>query len=69
MPFYPEILADEGSNVNDAEHVSLSGLNGRSQVLRIVHQVGIGNWFGSSWVGDTDKSFHEIWDLIVVPIG
>lgn len=64
----PKILTSKGSDVDDAEHVSLTRLNERGQILSVVHQCSIGNRFSSCGIFDADESLHQIRHQVMIPI-
>lgn len=68
MAFEPEVLTCKSAYVDDAEHVSLPRLDGRCEIVRVIHEGRFWYWLGSRWIGHTDETFHERWYLFVVPI-
>ena len=69
VAFNPEVLACKSADVDYAEHVCLAGLNGDGDVLRVVHEGGVGNGFSTSRVLLVDELRDERLNLIVVPVG
>lgn len=68
VAFEPEVLSGKSANVDDTEHVSLSGLDWRSEVVCVIHEGGFRDWLSPRWVGHTDETFHQRRYLVVVPV-
>ena len=51
----PEILSSKGGHVDDTNHVGLSRLDMNFEVLGIIHQSSLWNWFRPGGVSDADK--------------
>lgn len=68
MTLEPEVLAGKGTNVDDAELVRLARLDGDGEVLRLVHEGGLGHGLGAGRVGLCEELRDQVLHLVVVPV-
>lgn len=68
VAFEPEVLSGKSAYVDDPEHVSLSRLDWRCEVVCVIHQGGFGYWLSSRWVGHTHETLHQRRYLVVIPV-
>ena len=68
MAFEPEILCSESCHVDNAEHVSLSRLNGNAEILGIVHERSVWHRLCACGIGKAEEAREKTGHLIVVPI-
>ena len=69
MAFDPKILTGKSAHINDTEHVSLSRFDWRLEIDSVIHEGSIWYWLSSCWVSDTDEALHEVWYMVVIPVG
>ena len=68
MAFKPEILCSKSGHVDDPEQIRLAGLESHGQVLGIVHQGGLWDWFCARRVRVAHEPIEETRHLVVVPV-
>ena len=68
VAFEPEVLTGKGAYVDNAEHVSLSRLDWRCEVVGVIHEGRFWYWLSPRWVGHTDKTLHELRYFVVIPV-
>ncbi len=69
MTLEPNILASKSSNIYHMEKIGLFWLNCNGEVLCVVEERSLWNWFGTSWVGFADKLRDKDLHLLMIPIG
>ncbi len=68
MAFKPDILSGKGSDVDDAEQISLPGFDYRCEVLRVVEQGRFWDRLCSGRVQYADEAFEEAGHEVMVPV-
>ena len=68
VAFEPEVLSGKSAHVDDTEHISLSRLDWRCEVVGVIHEGGLRYRLSPRWVGHTDETLHQRRYLVVIPV-
>lgn len=68
MAFKPDIVSGKARDVDDAEQVSLSRLDSRRKVLRVVEQGRLWHWLRAGRVGHAHEALEHVGHELMVPV-